>query len=234
MKDYANAPDKELRKAWLKRKFLSYEYHEELVVLHAQWYEIVRKALERPEVKQNHPRSYEIFHRKYLPIFEAEVKPGQLDPNLWEPGSSAGVARSISDYAQYIMYPNYWEWLLPEEKKAFDTIWKKMLRMSINIEQTVDNLWFNPRKGNDDALLNERYTGPIDWPAHWEDAPKEAPKSVAGGQPCPRSGWWYSLAEPQTIQRYYFKEGETFPVFEGSRYGDTFWQWAHNQSDTQE
>ena len=233
MKDYANAPDKELRKAWLKRKFLSYEYHEELVVLHAQWYEIIRKALERPEVKQNHPRSYEIFHRKYLPIFEAEVKPGQLDPNLWVPGKSAGVARSISDYNRYLG-PEYWEWMLPEELEHLNNVRGKMNQIALNIRQTVDNLWFNPRKGNDDALLNERYTGPIDWPAHWEDVPKEAPKSVAGGQPCPRSGWWYSLAEPQTIQRYYFKEGETFPVFEGSRYGDTFWQWAHNQSDTQE
>ena len=230
MRDYSSAPDKELRKAWLKRKFLSFEYHEELVVLHAQWYEIVRKALERPEVKQNFPSIYEAFKEQYFPIFETRIKPGQLDPNLWEPGSSAGIARSISDYSRYLG-PEYWEWLLPEEKEAFDVIWKKMVRMGVNIRQTVDNLWVSRFTGDDDSILDEEITGPIDWPAHWEDVPKEAPKSVAGGQPCPRSGWWYSLAEPQTIQRYYFKEGETFPVFEGSRYGDTFWQWAHNQSD---
>ena len=68
MRDYANAPDKELRKAWLKRKFLSYEYHEELAVLHAQWYGIVRKALERPEVKKEYPSLYQEFKECNPPL----------------------------------------------------------------------------------------------------------------------------------------------------------------------
>ncbi|AKX44191.1 hypothetical protein AKN87_03065 [Thiopseudomonas alkaliphila] len=235
MKDYANAPDKKLRKAWLKRKFLSFEYHEELVTLHSQWLKRLYELLKASNAKEEFPEDYDYLWTIAIPNFEKISKPGQLDPNKWEPGRSAGVARSIPDYRE-LMYHNYcWNWLDKHEwEQEILQPWNEMLRMCTNIRQTVDNLWFNPRKGNDDAILNERYTGPIDWPAHWEDAPREVPKSVAGGQSCPRSGWWFSLAEPQTIQRYYFKEGETFPVFEGSRYGDTFWQWAHNQSDTQE
>lgn len=39
--------DKALRKTWLKRKFGSYQYHEEMLAIHAQWVALIYKAPER-------------------------------------------------------------------------------------------------------------------------------------------------------------------------------------------
>lgn len=52
---------------------------------------------------------------------------------------------------------------------------------------------------------------------------------VAAEKLCPRSGWWFTPAE--TNSRRYFKQGETFPAFDDSDYGTTFWQWSPDQSD---
>lgn len=53
---------------------------------------------------------------------------------------------------------------------------------------------------------------------------KPVQRRIPGGMPCPRAGWWYTPARFDS--RRYFKEGEVFPVIEGSDYGSTFWQWA--------
>ncbi len=50
---------------------------------------------------------------------------------------------------------------------------------------------------------------------------------VPGGQPCPRSGWWHTLAKAGS--RRYFKQGEIMPKIEGSDYGDTYWLWDADQ-----
>ena len=55
-------------------------------------------------------------------------------------------------------------------------------------------------------------------------------RNVPGGKPCPRTGWWFTPAEKNGPRRH-FKHGDTFPVIEGSSYGDTFWQWSPDQSD---
>lgn len=52
---------------------------------------------------------------------------------------------------------------------------------------------------------------------------------VPAGDPCPRSGWWYSPA--QVSSRRKFSHDEVFPQFEGSHYGATFWLWSQKQSD---
>ena len=52
---------------------------------------------------------------------------------------------------------------------------------------------------------------------------------VEGGQPCPEAGYWFTPAKADS--RRYFKEGEVMPVFDGSQYGATIWQWSPQQSD---
>lgn len=52
---------------------------------------------------------------------------------------------------------------------------------------------------------------------------------VPAGDPCPRSGWWYSPA--QVSSRRKFKHGDIFPDFEGNHYGATFWLWSQDQAD---
>ena len=46
---------------------------------------------------------------------------------------------------------------------------------------------------------------------------------VAGGQPCPRAGNWFSPAKEDSAR--HFNEGELMPSFDASEYGQTIWQW---------
>lgn len=55
-------------------------------------------------------------------------------------------------------------------------------------------------------------------------------RNVPGGKACPRTGWWFTPAEKNGRRRH-FKQGDPFPVIEGSSYGDTFWQWSPDQSE---
>ncbi|WP_448134974.1 PoNe immunity protein domain-containing protein [Stenotrophomonas rhizophila] len=54
------------------------------------------------------------------------------------------------------------------------------------------------------------------------------PGRVAGDEPVPRSGWWYTPAKVDS--RRYFKQGEVFPQIVNSDYGDTFWIWDRDQA----
>lgn len=51
---------------------------------------------------------------------------------------------------------------------------------------------------------------------------------VPGGETCPRNGWWFTPSK--VASRRYFKQGEVFPIADGSEYGATFWQWDIDQS----
>lgn len=92
----------------------------------------------------------------------------------------------------------------------------------------------NVRFNRDDA---RRWLGRFDEESDWPSADarirssfssKSRPTSVAAGQQCPRSGWWFTPA--RTSSRKYINEGEVFPAADTS-YGATFWQWDIDQSD---
>lgn len=51
--------------------------------------------------------------------------------------------------------------------------------------------------------------------------------NIPAGQPCPETGWWFSPAKAES--RRYFKAGDVMPSVD-SDYGETFWQWAPDQS----
>ncbi|MBT0964236.1 hypothetical protein [Denitromonas iodatirespirans] len=51
--------------------------------------------------------------------------------------------------------------------------------------------------------------------------------NVPAGQPCPEAGWWFTPAKSDS--RRWFEQGETMPSV-GRDYGQTFWQWAPDQS----
>jgi hypothetical protein len=49
----------------------------------------------------------------------------------------------------------------------------------------------------------------------------------AGGEPCPREGWWFT---PSKVDgRRYFHQGDVMPTF-ATDYGVTIWQWDANQA----
>lgn len=48
------------------------------------------------------------------------------------------------------------------------------------------------------------------------------------GQPCPRTGWWFTPAKAHS--RRHFKTGEVMPDFP-SDWGQVIWQWDERQGD---
>jgi len=61
-------------------------------------------------------------------------------------------------------------------------------------------------------------------PRHDENQPAIAkPLRVAGGEPCPRSGLWFSPAKADSQAQ--FSAGSVMPVFPDAEYGLTIWQW---------
>jgi hypothetical protein len=55
-----------------------------------------------------------------------------------------------------------------------------------------------------------------------------SPGSVKAGQPCPRDGYWSTLAKPGSRRR--FALGDILPAFD-SAFGTTVWHWDANQVD---
>ncbi len=47
---------------------------------------------------------------------------------------------------------------------------------------------------------------------------------VDAGQPCTKSGYWFTPAEPDS--RRHFNQGEIMPKFSDSAWGDTIWYWS--------
>lgn len=224
--------DKALRKAWLKRKFGSFEYHEEMLRLHAEWMALIYRALARPEVQRNYPEDYKFFMGTAKTNFDKAPKPGQLDPALWEPGRQTGWARTISDYDRDsgLDLRQTWNWMTEEERAEMYPLWGRMSQMAQNIQYTVDKMW--TYKGSDDYILDESYTGPIAWPPDWREEVLgtggsgllgvSAPR-VRAGDPVPQAGQWRALDGSAQVRRA--AAGDALPDLK-SAYGITVWQWV--------
>ncbi|MFN3417361.1 MAG: Imm72 family immunity protein, partial [Caldimonas sp.] len=59
-----------------------------------------------------------------------------------------------------------------------------------------------------------------------EPAANERPASTPAGQPCPRTGWWFTPAKAHS--RRHFQAGEVMPDF-ASDWGQVIWQWDERQ-----
>jgi len=229
-----------LRKAWLKQRFASFDYHEFLLRLHEKWLELLYTALARPEVRRNDPVHYRLFMGPAKEIFDRAPKPGRLDREQWEPGRQAGWARAILDYDRDtgLDVSSTWEWMTEEEEHRFFPLWGYMSQVAHNIQYTADSMW-DRDASKTDFILDEYYTGIIDWPANWmNELPRDLidaergevrgqRPNVPADQPCPEAGWWFTPA--QAGSRRYFRQGEAMPAL-GGDYGDTFWQWSPDQS----
>jgi hypothetical protein len=70
------------------------------------------------------------------------------------------------------------------------------------------------------------YLAPVkDQPIQY--ASKASRANVTAGESCPEAGWWFTPAKADS--RRYFKQGDIMPNL-GGDYGQTFWQWAPDQS----
>lgn len=231
--------EKELRKAWLKRKFKSFDYHEELVNIHEQWRDVLRKALARAE-KDESPNlvnpSYgsvaneaKNIRETYMVMIDHKPKPGDYKRELWDQYYASGMFRSIPDYSRYLQSEgDALSWMTAEEDRKIGPLWGTMAQMAENIQYTVDDRW--TYDGTDDWILDEEFTGPITWPANWRNEVSPSvltrPPKVQGGQVCVHEGWWFTPASSDG--RRYFKQGEVMPDCK-SDYGMTIWQWDDRQ-----
>ena len=223
--------EKPLRKAWLKRKFASWAYHEELLKLHDEYLSALHRHWARDDIQKQYPGDYKAMQSPVFFNFDRVPKPGETPKAQWKTGKTVGWADAISynfnrgmDYAGVDEYAG-----MPGDlRERLNELVGRMLRMSENIRVTVEDRWDD----SDDEVLIERYTGPIDWPSNWRDdvadlASGVAPQlSVEAGQPCPREGWWFTPAKAGS--RRFFVVGQVMPAF-STDYGATIWQWDENQ-----
>lgn len=232
--------EKELRKAWLKRKFKSFDYHEELVNIHEQWRNVLRKALARAEQDKSpnlvNPSYGSVaneaknFRETYMVMIDHKPKPGDYKRELWDQYYASGMFRSIPDYGRYLRSEgDALSWMTDAERTELSTFWRPMAQMAENIRYTVDGNW-DAHADDQFWILDEEYTGPISWPTNWRDDVSAAdlirPSKVQGGQVCTHEGWWFTPAGDNS--RRHFKQGEVMPDLK-SDYGQTIWQWAEQQ-----
>jgi hypothetical protein len=246
--------DKELRTEWLKRKFASFEYHEEMLkeywaaidILDRHWNDpkmASREAQGEFAGSQKHrewPGITAVMRTTGLHNLKQISRPGHLDRNEWIPGVSAGWARTVRynlgarGLADILGIASETYGMQDSKAQAYGRHIGRAIQMAGNIELTVENRW-------SDDILNEKYTGPINWPTNWE----EEIKSVIGASSttsmptgsdarreanhsCPRAGFWWTPAKQHS--RRYFNQGEIMPDFPDSQYGATIWYWDQDQS----
>ncbi len=229
--------EKELRKAWLKRKFGSWEYHEELLKLHDEYLSALHRHWKNPDIQKQYPDDYETMRSPVFLNFDKISKPGEISKDAWKAGKESGWANAISynfnrgmDFAGCDEYAG-----MPQDQiDHLNELVGAMLRHCQNITYTVEGRW--EYKGTDDYILDESYTGPINWPPNWRDdiahdfgVNLNAPTITRceANQPCPKTGYWWTPAKENS--RAHFKQGDIMPNFPGSGYGMTIWQWDVNQ-----
>lgn len=163
--NYVWNDDPELRAAWLKQLFASFDYHERLISIHYVWMNYIKDAIARPYVKEKHPSTYQFFVSRAIPNFEFVAKPGQLDPKKWVPGKQSGFANTIAYYERGtgLDMEYNWTWMTKEDAYFLGPLGGYMQQMCENIQTTVNRDWGNG------TILREFNTGPVDWPANWKD-----------------------------------------------------------------
>lgn len=233
---------KALRKAWLKRKFGSFEYHEEMLKLHHGFVEVLRRALARAATDggsaskgsdfKTMSEEGAHFAKRYMPLIERNDDVGKYRKDEWHKYRATATFRSIPDYSRYLQSEgDMLSWLTPQEDEDLTKFWGPMARMAQNIRYTVDDVW-DEDPSDADWILDEEYTGPINWPSNWRDdvadldAGGQQVLRCEAGQPCPREGWWFTPAKADSHRE--FKQGEVMPAF-GTDYGATIWQWDEQQ-----
>ncbi|MGY0618457.1 hypothetical protein [Lysobacter sp. A378] len=93
-------------------------------------------------------------------------------------------------------------------------VWQK-----VPISEKRPTSWTLIERVPGESIPFEEGLGPIE----------SAPLRVPANEACPRTGYWFTPAKQGS--RRYFKQGDAFPVIDGSSYGATFWQWSPDQSD---
>lgn len=227
--------EKELRKAWLKRKFGSWEYHEELLKLHDEYLTALHRHWARPDIQKRYPDDYETMQRPVFWNFDKVQKPNEIPRASWKAKKESGWANAISyNFSRGMDFAgcNEYAGMAQDQIDHLNKLVGLILRRCNNIRRTVEDTW---EKNDPDTILNSEFTGSIEWPLNWRDEISQelnisATSSAArceANHPCPKSGYWWTPARQNS--RAYFKHGDIMPDFPNSSYGVTIWMWDTNQ-----
>lgn len=140
---------------------------------------------------------------EYAPDTSVTCKTGEIVPwtGVWVPTTGMGSAALVFARKQLQIMQASYELEEIDEDEIF----------------TVVDTAFHPVKPTGRMIPH---------PAFAQSTPKTRP-NVPANTPCPEAGWWFTPALANS--RRYFKQGEVMPSV-GGDYGDTFWQWSHDQS----
>jgi hypothetical protein len=217
-----------LRKAWLKKKFASWEYHEELLKLHQDYLTSLRRHWDRPDIQQAYPEDFKSMQTPVFTNLDRVQRPGEITRSEWSKKPTVGWADSIAynfnrgmDFAGCNEYAG----MADAERQRLNRLVGEMLTHCTNIRITVEGRWDD----SDDEILNERYTGLVEWPNDWRQdllglsAPfsNDSSPRVKGGEPAPEGGTWQAL-DPSG-RRLRVQAGDILPDLR-SAYGTTLWR----------
>lgn len=222
--------EKTLRKAWLKKRFASWEYHEELLRLHDEYLTALHRHWARSEIQKQYPDDYKAMQSPVFLNFDRVQKPGEITKSAWDSKPTVGWADAIPynfnkgmDFAGCNEYAG----VADAEREHLNKLVGLMLEQSENIRRTVENTW---EKHSPDSILNEEYTGSISWPTNWREDLLGASGAallaaqatrIKAGEPVPQDGLWQAVDSSNRQQRS--RAGQTLPDL-GSAYGITVWQ----------
>jgi len=155
----------------------------------------------------------------YRPLAKATAPDAQDRPAL---------VKEFMDGWYKNMKPCYWHGThTDKESSSYFGYWAfeaALVTVLWNIDDTSyrDHLVY-PKDLADWAREHRSRVSPND-PSYSPGSPASTAREtlVAGGEPCPKAGWWLTAA--QLGSRRYFEKGEVMPVIKGSSFGDTYWQ----------
>lgn len=220
---------KSLRKAWLKQRFSSWAYHEELLALHDQYLTAMHKHWSNPEIQKAYPDDHASMKSPVFTNLDRVQKPGEITKAEWESNPTVGWADAISynfNRGFDFVGCNEYAGMSDAERERLNALVGEMLDHCTNIKITVEDRWDDAN----DEILNEKYTGRIHWPAHWQEDLFEGATALTrglggvqakAGDPAPRSGTWQAL--DVSGERRHIQAGDPLPNLR-SAYGLTIWQ----------
>lgn len=175
--------ERELRKAWLKQLFLSHGYYEQLLRDYTRWLELLEQHWNSEKMRTDDPGRADVMVEQVLP----RLHPGSLLETTPSPytkskdGSNRAAASSIlynfNKGMQYLIDNPYSGMSGDVETESYN-LTQEILWAAENILTTCEGRWSDKPEGNDDDILDERYTGPIDWPPHWKDDLHHGPRAI--------------------------------------------------------
>jgi LAS superfamily LD-carboxypeptidase LdcB len=163
---------KERQKLLLKKKFVSFEYHEKLLETHKMWVNTLRTALKRAEedMSPNTPTSgyqtiaeeAKAFRKKLWPLIEQNDNVGQYQKESWSEQHATATFRSICDYGRQLFSEgDMLAWINTDERAELAKHWQPMAEAANNIRNTVDEVW-DADPNDNDWILEKKYSGNLD------------------------------------------------------------------------